>query len=708
MPVSDAANPAAAALGAAGGGARPALGGYTGPLGPPPVQPVVNPAEPNALALAALESHAAQVRADAEARQRELAPPTPEAPAETGDAGQYGVPGDIPAPGIPAPGSPAPGTTTPIQHVPAHDPIAILLARQAQEAANRGATATAPQAPPAAGGFVTPTAASYIPLADVPVIMPPPSYEDRLDGSDSGAPGPLANRFRRSAKKGERPAKLDKHGNPRKPRPRWVRPAMGCCVALITILVVLRLLTPAAPGPAPTDSVIDPNVTWDERFAEEVAFVEQERNLSFKRPVAIEFLPIGEFRTELFEDQRKRSELDGARGQAATAIADALGYTFANTAGNTAAETGVIYLEMSGRVVAIEGEIDASMRQKIVGQLAAALIDQHFDLSRSFENSSQAQTAASLWAADAGRIQRLWASSQPGSPALEATRSPGLILADQLLTTQAGVDLLDAYLTNPPTTAEFLFDPTQVGTYAKRLSVQAPLLRPGETLIGTDDVGPVAWLAVLNTALDTPSAMRAVYGWGGDAAVAFTRDGVPCTRVAVRGDTTVDEQELEEALKRWVAAAPDQRTLERVGNQLEIGACRPDTVNPANATAITNASVLVTTLVGALEGADVSRENARCVALNTVIGKAAESLDAYVGLNGPQLFEALKPDLVATSASCDVFVDGITPTTAPPPTTAYVVDKKKKSALNPWDPENTTTSKPPRTTTTKATTTTGG
>ena len=680
------ANPAAAAFGSAGGGARPALGGYTGPLGPSPAN-AAGGLEADATALAALESHAAMVRSQADARARELAPEEPEA-----------------APAPLAEGA-APATPAPVQHVPAHDPIAVLLARQAAATSASPAATAGGAEPPAANGFITaPSAASYTPLADVPVILPPPSYESRLDNdaNDGGkrrfGRKPKADRGGKAAKKAP---KLDRKGNPRKPRPGWMRPAMGCTAAVLILVVLVRLLGPGAPPPAASTVPFDPNVVWDERFAEEIVFVEEERNLQFLRPVAIEFLALGDFRAALFEDQRRREQLDGTRAQASDIIEKGLGFTFSDTAGNPAVESGVIYLEMSERIIVVDGEITTVTRQNMVGQLAAALDDQHFNLSREYASSSHAQIAASLWSSDAFRIRRAYLLDRSGEVNETRATFPGLVLANRLLQ-DLGPNGLDAYLANPPASAEFLFDPTQLDRFAVPLAVQPPVLRPGEVLVGTDDIGPLTWLAVLSTSVDTPTAMRAVYGWGGDTAVAFTRDGQACTRIAVRGDTVVDETEFEAALAKWVAAHPGERSVERVGNQIEVAACQPTKVDPVNALEIANGSVLVSTLVQALEGADVQREGARCVSLNTVVGKSSGSLDAYVGLNGPELFAALKPELVANSASCDVYVEGITPTTPAPPTTKFTVDPKKRSAVNPWDPKNTTTTKPKPTTTTKA------
>ena len=686
------ANPAAAAFGSAGGGARPALGGYTGPLGPSPANAVAGQ-EADATALAALESHAAQVRADAEARARELAPDEPE-------------PASVPLPEPASPSAPAS-----VQHIPAHDPIAVLLARRAASAPANGNAPTNAAEPPAASGFsTTPSAASYTPLADVPIILPPPSYESRLDADPAGADA--KGRFGRKSKraksgKSAKAPKLDKHGKPRKPRPGWLRPAMGCLGALIVLFVLVRVLTPGPPPPPPSAVQVDPNVVWDERFVEEVLFVEEERNLQFLHPVPIEFLELGEFRAMLFEDRRQRELLDGPRAQASGIIERGLGFTFSDTSADPAVDSGVIYLEMAERIIVVDGEVNKVLRQNLVGQLAAALDDQHFDLSREYASSSHAQIAASLWGSDAFRIRRAFLLATAGDVTEARASSPGLVLADRLLK-DLGPNGLDAYLANPPISSEFLFDPTQLDRFAVPLAVQPPMLRPGEELVGTDDIGPLTWLAVLSTSVDTPTAMRAVYGWGGDTAVAFTRDGRACTRIAVRGDTVVDETEIDAALTKWVSAHSEDRSVERVGNQIEVAACEPTKVDPVNAIEIANGSVLVSTLVQALEGADVEREGARCVSLNTVVAKSTEPLDKFVGLNGPELFAALKTELIANSAACDVYVEGITPTTPAPPTTKFTVDPKKKSAVNPWDPKNTTTTKPPPTTKPKATTSTAG
>ena len=65
---------------------------------------------------------------------------------------------------------------------------------------------------------------------------------------------------------------------------------------------------------------------------------------------------------------------------------------------------------------------------------------------------------------------------------------------------------------------------------------------------------------VLAARLDPEVALTAAEGWGGDRYVAYTKRGTggrECVRVAIRGDTAADTEEIGDAFEEWSAALPD-------------------------------------------------------------------------------------------------------------------------------------------------------
>jgi hypothetical protein len=106
--------------------------------------------------------------------------------------------------------------------------------------------------------------------------------------------------------------------------------------------------------------------------------------------------------------------------------------------------------------------------------------------------------------------------------------------------------------------------------------VDEPALSEGEESFDDGPFGAVMWLLVLAERIPVKEALTAADGWGGDAYVAFDRDGTACVRVDYRGDTRQDVGQMKRALGTWVRRLPKaQASVRRKGTLLEFESCDP-------------------------------------------------------------------------------------------------------------------------------------
>jgi hypothetical protein len=122
-----------------------------------------------------------------------------------------------------------------------------------------------------------------------------------------------------------------------------------------------------------------------------------------------------------------------------------------------------------------------------------------------------------------------------------------------------GTDAVNALFEEPPTTTEQIIDPRALATLEPPVEVDAPVPSDPDGPVGRPKtIGALDLFLVLSTAIDPMEALDAATGWGGDAAVVYTKaGGVRCTDLAVVGDTDADTEELATALTAWAEAAPD-------------------------------------------------------------------------------------------------------------------------------------------------------
>ena len=127
---------------------------------------------------------------------------------------------------------------------------------------------------------------------------------------------------------------------------------------------------------------------------------------------------------------------------------------------------------------------------------------------------------------------------------------------------QGGDRAVDDLFRSPPKTEEQQLDPwTLVADHQGFLNVPEPELADGEKALAGDDnggaFGALGWLLVLSERVPVEQALTAVDGWGGDASVAYERDGTSCLKANYRGDTPEDLAQMQTALQAWVSQGPE-------------------------------------------------------------------------------------------------------------------------------------------------------
>src|SRR5205085_3865707 len=98
-------------------------------------------------------------------------------------------------------------------------------------------------------------------------------------------------------------------------------------------------------------------------------------------------------------------------------------------------------------------------------------------------------------------------------------------------------------------------------------------------------------------------ALRAGDGWGGDAAIGYTKEGRECSRTAFVGDTPQDVTEMHAALDQWKTSfSPERVNVVGDADSVEVSACEPDEI-PAPRAGSDQSLVLPVSRLQFLEGA---------------------------------------------------------------------------------------------------------
>lgn len=408
---------------------------------------------------------------------------------------------------------------------------------------------------------------------------------------------------------------------------------------------------------------------WDPRVADLADFAARERGLDFVQPVYVDFLEGEAFRqTVVSEDgdltDEDRIDLEqGAAVLRATGLAsgdlDLLDSSNELIGGSTLA-----YYDPTTERITVRGtELTIGVRATLVHELTHVLQDQNFDLERlgTFPSDAENSTFLAVVEGDADRIGTRWreqlsrrdrqalddeesadatdveiSDDVPG--ALVALASAPYLLGDSFVNTvfeMRGAAGVDKALQTPPKTEEQLLDPFVYLDGQAPQAVDLPNLGPGDEAFEEGDFGSLTWYLLLAEQLDPRSALRAVDGWGGDAYRTFDRQGRACVRVAFRGDTPSDTDEMEAVLGEWTATVPaNDASVSRRGDDVVLESCDPGAdAEPSRGGGAQQALVYPLNrtgfIVAALAGG-VDEEMARCFADGFVY---AYSLDELLAID---------------------------------------------------------------------------
>ena len=366
-------------------------------------------------------------------------------------------------------------------------------------------------------------------------------------------------------------------------------------LALVTAVAVAGVVVSLDKGPQGPPHP----AKWDARVQKYVDFVEKKRDLEFKHPVYVDFLPADEFKDQVTADRDDLSEDDLEELEQATGMFRAVGLfegdvdlfdKFTELQGK-----GVIgFYSYDDERLRVRGtELTPYVELVLVHELTHALQDQTFDLGKRFDELEKADDANSSAASsgfdalvegDARRIENMWhdSLSKKEQAALDKAKAadakkfenssksiPEVLvtmmaapyeLGQALLAVavqQGGDSEVDNLFRSPPRTEEQQLDPwTLVADHQGFLTVPKPDLPDGAKSFDDGAFGALTWLMVLSERLPAQQALTAVDGWGGDSYAAYDQNGVTCVTMNFRGDTPEDLNQMQAALQTWAAKGP--------------------------------------------------------------------------------------------------------------------------------------------------------
>lgn len=358
---------------------------------------------------------------------------------------------------------------------------------------------------------------------------------------------------------------------------------------------------------------------WDARVTDLVAFVEQERGLTFKHPVAFDFMTDSEFVADISDG---RPQPVPERQSLTESILRARGYigqSFSSASveqdflGNV---TG--YYSHDDKRMRVRGtELSAYIKLTLVHELTHALQDQWFGINSLYAKVSsdeQAFAMQSLIEGDARSVENAYyrslatvdqraiddtehPSDQPDRlshtpDALQVRDGAPYELGAQMVDTLrhlGGVDRLNEAFRHPPKGEAAVLFPFAVPV---KTSTPPPFTASaGEQAVSVSDtidqrsVGPLSTFLTLSSRLDATSAWRASTGWGSERIKIVHRLGNVCIDSMILGRTAADSERLYSAYASW-ATFSTGATVTRQDEAVLVQSCDPKTAAPEPNTGI--------------------------------------------------------------------------------------------------------------------------
>ncbi len=358
-----------------------------------------------------------------------------------------------------------------------------------------------------------------------------------------------------------------------------------CGVAVVGVLLAAAVVLKGDDGIAHPDE-------WDERVVDLVAFVEQERGLSFEHPVTVEFLTEDEYSDSARIDEGMLTDEDREAMDESGTVLEALGLVppeldLMDTS-NEMADTGTLaFYDPSTETVTVRGtEMTIGLEVTLVHELVHVAQDQAFDLEQPPPDESAGAFEAfdALVEGDAVRIELAYVDSLSRDEqdaywdgymaeadeaeaglsevpsALQALFAAPYVLGQpvvDLIAEDGGNGAVDDAFADPPRSGEHLFDPRSYFADDAPIEVDDPDVPDGADRIGeTDTLGATTLFVMLAERIDPLVALTAADGWGGDMSAAYRDDDRTCVRVDLVGDSVADTGEIADALQAWADAGP--------------------------------------------------------------------------------------------------------------------------------------------------------
>ena len=403
---------------------------------------------------------------------------------------------------------------------------------------------------------------------------------------------------------------------------------------------------------------------WDARIEPYVKIAQKKRGLTFLHPVEVRFLPPAEFEKTVTVDEKELDKDDREEIEQFTGLMRAVGLLSGDVdlfkAFNEVRGGGTLaYYSFEDERITVRGEkVTSAVRATLVHELTHVLQDQYFKIgdrvkrlqkeSEDKPSTSESSVLDGIIEGDAERVAGLYEQSLPpkqrralqrgsqkeSAEAIKRLRNvPKVVLTMvaspytlgeglvQVVAADGGNDAVDDLFRDTPTHETALLDPLRVlsdDTGATKVAL--PDVEDGEKkLDSSGEFGVLTWYLMLAERLPLQTALATVDGWGGDAHIAFTRDGTSCMRAAYEGETPADTTRMLTSLDRWIAAGPgSSATVKRDGDLVRFESCDPgksaagvgkDASQDAVDLLTIRASLGVTFLKGGL-----GEEPARCLA----------------------------------------------------------------------------------------------
>jgi hypothetical protein len=377
-------------------------------------------------------------------------------------------------------------------------------------------------------------------------------------------------------------------------------------LALVAVLavaggVLVRLGRDHSGGPPHPDR-------WDARIVPLVRFVEQNRGLTFRHPVAVDYLSDADFRRAVADENTEPEEQQRDDEAAARALGLPVGRNGLAAAGSTLSGEGITayYDDGTGRVDVRGTDLTVDRRATIVHELTHALQDQHFDISRQGSLHSDDHNAAfeAVIEGDAVRLEDAYVDSlsKADQDAYDVEEAAGTATYDagikdvpdwlsattdfpysvgesfaEAVVAAGGRAGVDRALRTPPATVAEIMQPARYLRGEGPRAVPTPDAPAGDRVAKRNDLGALKWLLLLAERIPAADALRAADGWGGDAYLAYGHAGRICVKADFEGAAPGADDVMATALTAWGRAMPaaSGATVSHRGGVVELASCDP-------------------------------------------------------------------------------------------------------------------------------------